>query len=106
MPLDTLKIDRSFVIDLTDAPERLAQVSAIINLAHSMHLKVVAEGVETVDQARMLRMLGSDEMQGFLLSKALPSEVFEAKFLGSTGVVCLTSLLAPAERRADFLPQA
>ncbi len=106
LPLDTLKIDRSFVIDLTDAPERLAQVSAIINLAHSMHLKVVAEGVETADQARMVRMLGSDEMQGFLLSKALPSEVFEAKFLGSTGVVCLTSLLAPAERRADFLPQA
>ena len=106
LPLDTLKIDRSFVIDLTDAPERLAQVSAIINLAHSMHLKVVAEGVETVDQARMLRMLGSDEMQGFLLSMALPSEVFEARFLGSTGAVCLTSLLASAERRADFLQQA
>jgi diguanylate cyclase (GGDEF)-like protein/PAS domain S-box-containing protein len=106
LPLDTLKIDRSFVIDLTDTPERLAQVSAIINLAHSMHLKVVAEGVETAEQARMVRMLGSDEMQGFLLSKALPSEVFEARFLGSAGVVCLTSLLAPAERRADFLQQA
>jgi diguanylate cyclase (GGDEF)-like protein len=106
LPLDTLKIDRSFVADLTEAPERLAQVSAIINLAHSMHLKVVAEGVETADQARMVRMLGSDEMQGFLLSEAVPSEVFEVRFLGSPGGVYLASRLSLAERNADFIYQA
>ena len=106
LPLDTLKIDRSFVIDLTDAPERLAQVSAIINLAHSMHLNVVAEGVETVDQARMVRMLGSDEMQGFLLSKALPSEVFEARFLGAPGVVYLGSRLLAVDENGNFIHQA
>ncbi len=81
LPLDTLKIDRSFVIDLTEAPEGLAQVSTIINLAHSLSLKVVAEGVETSEQARLLRMLGCNEMQGFFLSKALPSEIFEARYL-------------------------
>jgi diguanylate cyclase (GGDEF)-like protein/PAS domain S-box-containing protein len=81
LPLDTLKIDRSFVIDLTEAPEGLAQVSTIINLAHSLSLKVVAEGVETPEQARLLRMLGCNEMQGFFLSKALPSEIFEARYL-------------------------
>jgi diguanylate cyclase (GGDEF)-like protein/PAS domain S-box-containing protein len=106
LPLDTLKIDRSFVVDLTGEPERLAQVSAIINLAHSMHLHVVAEGVETADQARTVRMLGADEMQGFLLSKALPIEVFEARFLGSPAAVCLTSLLDFGEVHADFIQQA
>ena len=81
LPLDTLKIDRSFVVDLTEAPERLAQVSTIINLAHSMNLKVVAEGVETAEQARLLRMLGCDEMQGFFLSKPVPGEMFESRYL-------------------------
>ncbi len=105
LPLDTLKIDRSFVADLTEEPERLAQVSAIIKLAHSMHLNVVAEGVETEDQARMVRMLGSDEMQGFLLSKALPCEDFEVRFLGAPGALRLASSLSPAERHANFLCQ-
>jgi diguanylate cyclase (GGDEF)-like protein/PAS domain S-box-containing protein len=81
LPLDTLKIDRTFVTDLTEAPEGLAQVSTIINLAHSLNLKVVAEGVETAEQARMLRMLGCNEMQGFYLSKPLPRETFEARYL-------------------------
>jgi diguanylate cyclase (GGDEF)-like protein len=103
LPLDTLKIDRSFVADLTDEPERLAQVSAIISLAHSMHLKVVAEGVETADQERIVRMLGSDEMQGFLLSEPLPSEDFEVRFLGAPGALRLASRLSPAERHANFL---
>jgi diguanylate cyclase (GGDEF)-like protein/PAS domain S-box-containing protein len=81
LPLDTLKIDRSFVMDLTETPERLAQVSAIVTLAHSMNLNVVAEGVETEDQSSLLRMMGCDEMQGFLFSKPLPCEVFEATYL-------------------------
>ena len=81
LPVDTLKIDRSFVIDMTAGPEGLALVSTIIDLAHSLKLKVVAEGVETEEQSRLLRLLSCDEMQGFLFSKPVPSEIFETRFL-------------------------
>jgi diguanylate cyclase (GGDEF)-like protein/PAS domain S-box-containing protein len=81
LPVDTLKIDRSFVIDMTAGPEGLALVSTIISLAHSLKLKVVAEGVETEQQSRLLRLLNCDEMQGFLFSKPVPGEIFEARFL-------------------------
>jgi diguanylate cyclase (GGDEF)-like protein/PAS domain S-box-containing protein len=81
LPVNTLKIDRSFVTDLTTGPEGLALVSTIIHLAHSLKLNVVAEGVETEEQARLLRLLDCDEMQGYLVSKAIPRESFEAKYL-------------------------
>lgn len=84
LPVDSLKIDRSFVTDMTAGPESLSLVSTIINLAHSLKLNVVAEGVETEEQARLLRLLGCDEMQGFLFSKAVPAELFEARFLASS----------------------
>jgi EAL domain-containing protein (putative c-di-GMP-specific phosphodiesterase class I) len=80
LPIDTLKVDRSFVVDMTTGPKGLALVSTIINLAHSLKLKVVGEGVETEEQARLLRLLGCDEMQGYLFSKPVPADVFEAKF--------------------------
>jgi EAL domain-containing protein (putative c-di-GMP-specific phosphodiesterase class I) len=83
LPVDTLKIDRSFVVDMTAAPKRLALVSSIIKLAHSLQLKVVAEGVETEEQSRLLRVLGCDEMQGYLFSKPVPCEIFEARYLSS-----------------------
>ena len=81
LPVDTLKIDRSFVTDLTAAPEGLALVSTIIGLAHSLKLKVVAQRVETEEQSHVLRLLNCDEMQGFLFSKPLPSEIFEIRYL-------------------------
>jgi diguanylate cyclase (GGDEF)-like protein/PAS domain S-box-containing protein len=81
LPVDTLKIDRSFVIDMTASPEGLALVSTIINLAHSLRLNVVAEGVETEEQSRLLRLLSCDEVQGYLFSKPLPAEVFETRYL-------------------------
>jgi diguanylate cyclase (GGDEF)-like protein/PAS domain S-box-containing protein len=81
LPVDTLKIDRSFVIDMTAGPEGLALVSTIVNLAHSLKLKVVAEGVETEEQSRLLRLLGCDEMQGFLFSEAVPGAIFETSYL-------------------------
>jgi EAL domain-containing protein (putative c-di-GMP-specific phosphodiesterase class I) len=56
-------------------------VSTIITLAHSLQHKVVAEGVETDEQLRLLQSLDCDEMQGFLISKPVPSETFETKFL-------------------------
>ena len=84
LPVDRLKIDRSFVIELTTGPQGLALVSTIINLAHALGLKVVAEGVDSDEQVRLLRLLGCDEMQGFLFSKPLPSEVLESRHLTLT----------------------
>ncbi|WP_342619322.1 EAL domain-containing protein [Rhodoferax sp. GW822-FHT02A01] len=81
LPVDSLKIDRSFVSDMTLTPEGLALVSTIINLAHALKLKVVAEGVETEEQARLLRLLNCDEIQGYLFSKPVPADVFESLFL-------------------------
>jgi EAL domain-containing protein (putative c-di-GMP-specific phosphodiesterase class I) len=85
LPVDTLKIDRSFVMDLVAGPEGLALVSTIITLAHSLKLKVVAEGVETEEQSRVLRLLNCDEYQGYLFSKPVPTEIFEARFLARPG---------------------
>ena len=81
LPVDTVKVDRSFVVDMTSGPSGLSLMSAIISLAHSLNLKVVAEGVETDEQSRLLRLLGCDEMQGFLFSKPVPSEIFESRYL-------------------------
>jgi diguanylate cyclase (GGDEF)-like protein/PAS domain S-box-containing protein len=81
LPVDALKIDRSFVTDMTASQEGLALVSTIITLAHSLKLKVVAEGVETTEQSRLLRLLNCDEMQGYLFSKPLPCADFEAAYL-------------------------
>jgi EAL domain-containing protein (putative c-di-GMP-specific phosphodiesterase class I) len=64
-------------------PESLALVSTIIHLAHSMKLNVVAEGVETEEQSRPLRLLNCDEIQGYLFSRPLARDAFEAKYLGA-----------------------
>jgi diguanylate cyclase (GGDEF)-like protein/PAS domain S-box-containing protein len=74
LPIDALKIDRSFIRDMTSHPEGMTLVSTIITLAHSLHYKVIAEGVETEEQARFLTLLQCDQMQGFLFSKPLPAE--------------------------------
>ncbi|MFZ2309548.1 MAG: EAL domain-containing protein [Rhodoferax sp.] len=81
LPVDTLKIDRSFVLDMTVGPQGLALVSTIISLAHALKLKVVAEGVETEEQARLLRLLNCDEMQGYLFSRPVPRDVLESQYL-------------------------
>ena len=87
LPVDRLKIDRSFVVDMTSGADGLTLVSVIINLAHALKLKVVAEGVETEEQLRQLRLLHCDEMQGYLFGKPVPREIFEKKYLylGSSG---------------------
>ena len=81
LPVHTLKIDRSFIVDMTAGAQGLALVSTIIRLAHSLKLKVVAEGVETEEQSGILRVLKCDEMQGFLFSKPVPADIFEFRFL-------------------------
>jgi EAL domain-containing protein (putative c-di-GMP-specific phosphodiesterase class I) len=69
LPINTVKIDRSFVANMTTDANSMTMVSAILSLAHSLKLRVVAEGVETEDQARLLRLLRCDEWQGHLFGK-------------------------------------
>jgi len=71
LPAQTLKIDRSFVISMLEDPGAMTLVSTIISLAHSLKLVVVAEGVESEEQAKFLRLLRCDQMQGYLISKPL-----------------------------------
>ena len=77
-PIDKLKIDRCFVEEMTRRPEDASIVRAIISLAHSLHLKVIAEGVETPEQLALLAELGCDQYQGFHFSPALLPERFAA----------------------------
>jgi len=77
-PIDKLKIDRCFVEEMTRRPEDASIVRAIISLAHSLHLKVIAEGVETSEQLALLAELGCDQYQGFHFSAALLPERFAA----------------------------
>jgi EAL domain-containing protein (putative c-di-GMP-specific phosphodiesterase class I) len=83
LPIDTLKIDRSFIVGMISGSQGVALVSAIINVGQSLKLNVVAEGVETEEQSRLLRLLKCNQAQGFLFSKALPAEQFADRFLAA-----------------------
>jgi diguanylate cyclase (GGDEF)-like protein len=76
LPIDTLKIDRSFINRLPDDRAGRTLVSTIIALAHAFHMRVVAEGVETQAQFAALRDLGCDQVQGYLFSKPVPRDAF------------------------------
>jgi diguanylate cyclase (GGDEF)-like protein len=73
LPIDTIKIDQTFVAKLTANPDRHTIVSSIIQLAHGLGMTVVAEGVETAEQHQTLSMLGADACQGFYFAKAMPA---------------------------------
>jgi EAL domain-containing protein (putative c-di-GMP-specific phosphodiesterase class I) len=75
LPVNALKIDRSFIIAMDKGPDSMAIVSTIISLAHSLKLKVVAEGVDSEGQSRLLNLLKCDEIQGYLFSKPLPADI-------------------------------
>ncbi|HCE6106719.1 TPA: EAL domain-containing protein, partial [Pseudomonas aeruginosa] len=81
LPLDILKIDKSFIRGLPDDPHDAAITRAIIALGRSMQLTVIAEGVETEGQQSFLTHEGCEQIQGFVLSPPLPAELFASKFL-------------------------
>jgi diguanylate cyclase (GGDEF)-like protein/PAS domain S-box-containing protein len=86
-PIDTLKIDRSFVSDVCKDPHDTAIVRAIITLGHALDLTVVAEGVETQEQLQYLGSLDCDVLQGFLFSKSLTVSAFEELLMEHRQVV-------------------
>ncbi len=75
-PIDKLKIDRSFIAELISRADDASIVKAIVSLAHSLHLKVVAEGVETDEQLHLLKGIGCDQFQGYAFSPAVPAPQF------------------------------
>ena len=84
-PIDAVKIDRSFVRDLeTDASDATI-VSTVIAMAENLHLKAIAEGVETQAQLDFLRSRGCDEFQGYLVSRPVPADKFPALVIASEG---------------------
>lgn len=80
LPLDTLKVDRSFIQDIATSNQDREIVHAIIAMAHALHLKVVAEGVESGEQLTFLQERGCDQVQGYLFSKPLPLEEIVGRF--------------------------
>ena len=82
-PINTVKIDQTFVRDITIDPDDAAITVAIISLAHSLKLKVVAEGVETREQLDFLRAHGCDQAQGYLLARPMSADAVSALFGGS-----------------------
>jgi EAL domain-containing protein (putative c-di-GMP-specific phosphodiesterase class I) len=96
LPIDVIKIDRSFIAVLTESPKKMAISSTIISLAHALGLSVVAEGVEREDQARLLHLLRCDFLQGFLFGKPMDAQAFAENFLVGS----------PMEHSAGGLPNA
>lgn len=86
-PIDVLKIDQSFVHDIPNDADDAAIAGTIITMAHSLNLKVVAEGVETVEQLKFMREHDCDAMQGYYLSKPMPAEEFEVFLKNGTLLV-------------------
>ena len=85
--IDILKIDRSFIRDMKPGNSEHSLAEAIVVMAHKLHLKVIAEGVETKQQLELLKKMECDYAQGYLYSKPLPAEEFETKFLKDSPIV-------------------
>lgn len=83
LPVDVIKLDRSFVSTLHENPATVALTTNIISLSHSLGLQLVAEGVEEEEQARLLRLLRCNVLQGYLLGRPMPKEDFVAHFFNA-----------------------
>jgi len=91
LPIDALKIDRSFVARMTEDPQEMSIVTTIISLAHALDLKVIAEGVETAQQAQLLKLLKCDQIQGYFVARPQPAEA-------AAGLLSMTFDLARAQQ--------
>jgi EAL domain-containing protein (putative c-di-GMP-specific phosphodiesterase class I) len=90
-PIDKLKIDKTFVAEMDTRADDASIVQAIVSLAHGLHLKVVAEGVETEAQLQALRKLGCDQYQGYYCSPAVPPDEFE-RLISMQGAIPMSEL--------------
>jgi diguanylate cyclase len=106
-PIDKLKIDRVFINEIVSRPEDASIVRAIVSLAHSLHLKVVAEGVETPAQLEFLKTAGCDEYQGYHFSRPLPAAEFERLMRESKGEDDLTEedAIRTHSKLAAYIPR-
>jgi diguanylate cyclase len=105
LPLDAIKIDQSFVEGLADERSTLPIVRAMISMAKALDMRVVAEGVENEDQARVLTQLGCDSLQGFLYSPAVPAPHFEL-MLAAGRVLLPRAVPDPGVRARASAPSA
>lgn len=99
LPIDALKIDRSFVRDIATDPDDAAIVSAIVALAHNLKLKVVAEGVETCEQLQFLGDHGCDVYQGYLFSRPVDAAVFAEMLAAQSGNPAPAPIVSQARQK-------
>ncbi|MBU3145317.1 EAL domain-containing protein [Clostridium sp. CF012] len=81
LPIDTIKIDRSLIINLKDSSKNKVIIKAMVVMAHSLGIKVVAEGIETDTEFELLKELQCDSIQGYLIGKPMTSANFREKFI-------------------------
>jgi EAL domain-containing protein (putative c-di-GMP-specific phosphodiesterase class I) len=84
IPVDTIKIDRSFIASIDRSPQDAAIVTAIVAMAHALELDVIAEGVERPEQRDLLERLGCDALQGYLLARPLPARDIDHEAVRAT----------------------
>lgn len=89
MDVDKLKLDMKFLSDTNNFEKEKTIISAVIKMSHTLGLPVIAEGVETKEQAEMLMNFGCNEMQGYYFSKPVPAEEYEKLLFGETKVAHL-----------------
>jgi diguanylate cyclase (GGDEF)-like protein len=101
LPIDSLKIDSRFVKDFNETREGVALVSAIVGMAHGLGIRVIAEGVESAESLALLKQLGCDEVQGFVISPPLPAR--EASVLAGTEFPVAAKHLAAARQPTEAI---